>query len=158
MSVNPSLVSQMLDNDLAAAKALLELLQRETELLKNRQHTELESTLSVKAEHLNVLDAHARERTSLLLSLGLANDSDGWLEYMQSTPSLTPLITKWQEIQSVITQCNQQNTKNGKLINRSQQTLSRILDLVKGKSAGDNLYNAKGVTTRSVNSGNAVKA
>lgn len=158
MSVNPTLVSQMLDNDLTAAQTLLELLQQENELLKQRKHLELEAILQQKSEQLNVLDAHARERTALLQSLGLPNDSDGWLSYMQDSPDLTPLIGKWQEIQRLVQQCNLQNDKNGKLINRSQQTLRRLLDLVKGKTAGETLYNAQGATTSSSPTGQVVKA
>lgn len=158
MSVNPSLVAQMLDNDLSAANTLLALLQQENDLLKQRKHAELEAIIGAKAEQLNILDAHARERTALLQSLGLANDSDGWLNYMQSQTPLMPLIEKWQQLQDRVQACNQQNDKNGKLINRAQQTLNRLLDLVKGKTGGENLYNAKGATTTSTASGTVVKA
>ncbi|MDO3385090.1 flagellar protein FlgN [Gilvimarinus sp. SDUM040013] len=158
MSVNPTLVAQMLNNDIAAAEALLDLLRQENELLKERKHPELETIVSAKSEHLNTLDAHARERSALLKSLGLANDSDGWVQYMHSQPPLVALTEQWTQLQELVHQCTLQNDKNGKLINRSQQTLNRLLDLVKGKGAGENLYNAKGATTNRAASGTMVKA
>lgn len=159
MSVNPALVSQMLELDSNAASQLHELLLKEAECLKTREHTTLGKLAEAKAVHIEVLDAHARERSALLDSLGLDHSVDGWLSFMQSDAQLTKLLPAWESLQTQVQQCKELNEKNGKLIHRSQQTLQRLLDLVKGNTAqGNGLYNAKGTSTQSAGSGSIVKA
>ncbi len=158
MSVNPQLVREMLARDQHAAEQLLSLLEQESETLKQRDHQALAALVEAKAEHIHVLEAHSSERSALLTSLSLPADSNGWLSYMGKNSELTPIIPAWNELQKILTQCKQQNEINGKLIGRSQQTLKRLVNLIKGKTEASELYNAKGNTTNSALSNTVAKA
>ncbi|UTF60823.1 flagella synthesis protein FlgN [Gilvimarinus sp. DA14] len=158
MSVNPQLVREMLARDQQAAEQLLTLLQQESEILKQRDHEALATLVEAKSEYINILEAHAGERTALLKSLSLPADSNGWLSYMQNQTELTPMISAWEELQQTLAHCKKRNEINGKLIGRSQQTLKRLVNLIKGKTESSELYNAKGGTTNSSLSNTVVKA
>ncbi|WP_020209438.1 flagella synthesis protein FlgN [Gilvimarinus chinensis] len=147
MSVNPQLVQQMITRDQQAAEQLLQLLEQESETLKQRDSQALADLVNAKSEHISVLEAHSSERSALLQSLSLNGDSDGWLSYMNSNPQLKPLIPAWEDFQRILARCKERNEINGKLIGRSQQTLKRLVNLIKGKPESGELYNAKGNTT-----------
>ncbi|MDO3382623.1 flagella synthesis protein FlgN [Gilvimarinus algae] len=158
MSANPALVREMLTADLKAAQALLALLQKESELLKHRDHGALTDLIEAKTQHIELLNAHATERSALLQSLNLPADSNGWQAFMSGNAPLQALLPLWQELQECIAECKALNNINGKLIGRSQQTLQRLLDLVRGKTSTPELYNAKGSATNRALSSSVAKA
>lgn len=158
MSVNPALVQQMLEQDTHAACELLKLLNQESDVLKQRDHEALQVLINEKSDHIALLEAHAAERNALLKSLELPADSQGWLAFLQADPQLAPLKSGYDSLNITLTQCRERNEINGKLIGRSQQTLRKLLDLVKGQSPNADLYTATGTTSQSGLSNTVAKA
>jgi len=158
MSINPQLTQTMLERDQQAAQALLLLLQQEGQLLQARDHQELTDLIDEKSKHIHVLNGHADERLAVLESLGMAPTHVEWENLLASDPALAPCLPLWQEIKTILQQCQQLNDINGKLINRSQQTLVRLLDLVRGKTASPQLYNAAGASSHTPSSQTLTRA
>ncbi|MCP8898645.1 flagella synthesis protein FlgN [Gilvimarinus xylanilyticus] len=158
MSVNPTLVQQMLEQDTHAATELLKLLNQESEILKQRDHEALQTLVTQKSEHISLLEAHAAERNALLKSLDLPANNNGWLAFLQSDPQLASLKPGYDSLNDTLSQCRERNEINGKLIGRSQQTLRKLLDLVKGQSPNADLYTATGTTSKSGLSNTVTKA
>lgn len=158
MSVNPQLVGTMLQHDLDAARELISLLGTERELLETRQHDALPALIEQKNTHLHLLDHHAGERHAVLQNLGLKASAEGWETLLQRDPALATHLPLWQEVKEAVSECKRLNDINGKLINRSQQTLVRLLDLVRGKTAAPELYNAAGASTATPYSNTVAKA
>lgn len=144
MSINPTLVQKMLDADITSASALQKLLTSERELLKNREYEPLSLLITEKNQLLERLNAHADERGAVLNSLGFTPDSSGWQQLLNSDETLSAFTSTWKELQRLIAECKKLNEINGKLMGRSQQSLKRLLDLVRGQSGTPALYNANG--------------
>lgn len=158
MSANPQLVREMLNRDLHAAQRLQALLTEERELLQARNHEALAALISEKNDHLTLLEGHAKERTALLQALQIDDNAASWQDFLASDDNLRELIPLWQQLQSEVSQCNELNNLNGKLVARSQQTLKRLLDLVRGKTQSAGLYDASGSATNSAASNTLTRA
>jgi flagella synthesis protein FlgN len=158
MSANPQLVREMLNRDLHAAQRLQALLSEERELLQTRNHEALAALISEKNEHLALLEGHAKERAALLQALQVDDNAASWQEFLASDDALRELIPLWQQLQSEVSQCNELNNLNGKLVARSQQTLKRLLDLVRGKTQSAGLYDSSGSATNSASSNTLTRA
>ncbi|WP_049721838.1 flagella synthesis protein FlgN [Gilvimarinus polysaccharolyticus] len=158
MSANPQLVREMLNRDLHAAQRLQELLIEERGLLQTRNHEALVTLISEKNSHLTLLEGHAKERAALLQALQLDDNPQSWQEFLASDAHLTELIPLWQQLHNEVSQCNELNNLNGKLVARSQQTLKRLLDLVRGKTSTAGLYDASGSATNSSSSNTLTRA
>lgn len=158
MSANPQLVREMLERDLHAAERLQQLLRAEHQLLQDRNHEALATLIDEKNAHLALLEGHANERAALLQALQLDDNPGSWQAFLAADPALSELIPLWQQLHSEVSQCNQLNNHNGKLVARSQQTLKRLLDLVRGKSPAAGLYDASGSATNSASSNPLTRA
>lgn len=158
MSVNPQLVAAMLQRDLDAARQLQSLLDQERELLQARNHDTLPELITAKNAELALLDAHATERRALLESLGVEASTENWEALLQSSQALAAHLPLWRDLQAAIKQCQGLNEINGKLIGRSQQTIKRLLDLMRGNSSSPQLYTASGNTAATHYSHSVVKA
>lgn len=158
MSINPQLTAAMLERDLQAAQALLVLLQEERQLLEHRDHQALAALIEQKNTHIGVLNHHAGERQAVLESLGMEPGNRDWEALLAGDPALNEHLPLWQRVKDTVAECRQLNDINGKLINRSQQTLVRLLNLVRGKTATPQLYNAAGASTHTPSSHTLTRA
>jgi flagella synthesis protein FlgN len=158
VSANAELVHEMLKRDLHAAERLKALLSQERTLLQERNHEALSTVITEKNAHLTLLAGHAKERAALLEAIKLKDDPDSWQAFLNTDPALRSLIPLWQELRDNIKQCNELNNHNGKLVARSQQTLKKLIDLMRGKTPTAGLYDAQGSATYSAPSNTLTQA
>jgi len=158
MSLNIQYLRDMLAQDSNAVQQLKTLLMKERELLEKRELQGMQEIVSQKDHLLGNLTFTAKQREQLLLSLGLPADLFGWKAFLERDALTLSLIPAWQTLTDEFAECQAANEVNGKMINRSKQTLSHLLNLIRGQVAAPSLYTQKGSTTNHSSSHTVAKA
>lgn len=158
MSLNIQFLRDMLTQDANAVMQLKALLLKERELLEQRQLEGMQEIVSLKDHLLGNLSYSAKQREQLLRSAGLATDLQGWQTFLQRDPTTQQLTAEWHALTTEFIDCQSANEINGKMINRSKQTLSHLLNLIRGQVATPSLYTQKGSTTNYSSSHTVAKA
>lgn len=158
MSINPSLVQQMIAQDMASTEQLKNLLLQERELLEKREHDNLPSIIDQKDQLLDALAQNARQRQQLLQNLGLKTNAQSWEDLLLAHTALAPLRESWKALTDAFSECQRLNDVNGKMIARSKQTLGNLLNILRGQVAAPQLYTQSGATTGNVSSHTLAKA
>ncbi|MDR7089396.1 MULTISPECIES: flagellar protein FlgN [Cellvibrio] len=158
MSLDITLLRQMITQDSAAISQLKHLLAQERILLEQRKQDELPQIIEQKAILVEQLNNSAKQRQQILNTLGLPANANGWDLFLQRNAATLPLCDEWKILVSEFEDCQKMNDINGKMIARSQQTLSHLLGLLRGKVAAPALYNAQGAKTQHTSSYTVAKA
>ncbi len=158
MSLNVQLLRDMLTQDTNAVKQLKELLIKERELLEQRKLEGMQEIVGLKDHLLGNLAFTAKQREQVLRNAGLPTDLAGWNTFLSRDALTLALIPEWQTLTNEFIECQTANEINGKMINRSRQTLSHLLNLLRGQVATPSLYTQKGSTTNHSGSHTVVKA
>jgi flagellar biosynthesis protein FlgN len=158
MSLNPTLLREMIAQDSAALTQLKQLLADEREQLEQRKQDELPRIIEQKTALLDQLNHSAKQRQQILTALNLPTNAQGWNTLLQRNITTQPLVEDWTLLVSEFEDCQKMNDINGKMIARSQQTLSHLLGLLKGKIPAPSLYTAQGTKTQATSSYTVAKA
>ena len=158
MSLNAQLLRDMLTQDTNAVMQLKDLLLKERELLEQRKLEGMQEIVGLKDHLLGNLSFTAKQREQVLRNAGLPTDLAGWNTLLSRDALTLPLIPEWQTLTNEFIECQTANEINGKMINRSKQTLSHLLNLLRGQVAAPSLYTPKGATTNHSGSHTVVKA
>ncbi len=158
MSLNAQLLRDMLTQDTNAVMQLKDLLLKERELLEQRKLEGMQEIVGLKDHLLGNLSFTAKQREQILRNAGLPTDLAGWNTFLSRDALTLPLIPEWQTLTNEFIECQTANEINGKMINRSKQTLSHLLNLLRGQVAAPSLYTQKGATTNHSGSHTVVKA
>lgn len=151
MTFTATQLQQNIDHDLKACDALLKLLGEEQEALKKRDVDAVAVILDQKVPLLERLEASAQLRQAWANTANSSNDEAGWAA-MISELGESDIATQWEQLKTRYAEVRMQNEVNGKLLSRHQATVTRLLDLMRGKTAGPNLYNASGYSSSQAHS------
>lgn len=155
--VNPKTLFNQVEQDIQVCDQLIELLQRESEALKQRQTQTLENLIPEKNNLLGALANSANQRRAWLQALGKPTDETHWLELLQAMGG-QKLLDQWQVFNDKLSNTKHLNDVNGKMIARGQQTINRLLDILRGQFDAPKLYNQSGTTQVHKSSKGMVKA
>lgn len=159
MSLNVTSLHEMIAQDSAAIAQLKQLLALEREQLEQRKHDDLPRIIEQKAILLDQLNNSAKQRQEILTTLGLPTNAQGWDQFLQRNATTQPLLGDWKILVSEFEDCQAMNEINGKMIARSQQTLSQLIGLLRGKTpTAASLYTAQGTKTQHTTSYTVAKA
>lgn len=158
MSLNINYLNDMLVQDSSAVQKLKNLLLQERELLEQRKPEGLQDIVALKDQQLSTLSFNARQRQQLLQAAGLTANLAGWEELLLREASSQAMLASWQTLTAEFIECQKANEINGRMINRSKQTLTHLLNLIRGQVAIPSLYTQKGSTTNQNSSQTMVKA
>jgi flagellar biosynthesis protein FlgN len=158
MSLNIQFLRDMLVQDKNAVQQLKTLLLKERELLEQRNPAGMQDIVAQKDQLLGNLSFSAKQRTQLLHNADLSTDLAGWMAFLSRDALTLTLVPEWQTLTQDFIECQTANEINGKLINRSKQTLSHLLNLLRGQVAAPSLYTQKGATSSNSSSHTVVKA
>jgi len=158
MSINPSLVQQMIAQDSIATDQLKTLLLQEREMLEQRQHDGLPQIIEQKDQLLDALAQSARQRQQILQALGLKPDTQNWQDLLSAHAALAESREPWHALKNAFGECQRLNDINGKMISRSKQTLGNLLNILRGQVATPQLYTQTGATTGSASAHTLAKA
>ena len=146
-ALNKNALQTMIEQDSATIAELKSLLLRERAQLEQREHDELPQIIARKDQLLEDLAFSAKQRQSVLQSLGMKSDSATWERLLEQGEATRELVTPWRNLMSEFAECKSLNEVNGKMIGRSRQTLTQLLNLLRGQVAAPQLYNNMGATT-----------
>ena len=138
---------QLIEDDIAPAQQLQELLQAESLALHGRDMPLLENILAHKQSLIVLLEQHGRRRSQILLQLNLSPDRNG-LETVAAHSHLgAHLLTRGDLLTQILADCQAVNEQNGRLIQLQQATTANQIRILMG---GDtpSLYDSRGSTAR----------
>lgn len=158
MSVNIQVLRDMLAQDSQSLTQLHGLLEQERTMLESRQLQGMQELVAQKDQLLSSLAYNAKQREQVLRSAGLTTDLAGWENYLNQDASTRIFIPQWKHLTEKFIACQEANEINGKMINRSRQTLNHLLNLIRGQVVAPSLYTQKGATTNQNSSYTVAKA
>lgn len=138
---------ELFTQDIGSAEQLLELIERESQALNERDLAQLQSILSAKIPLLALLEQHGKVRSQLLTNLNLSSDRSG-LSALAAQSALGPqLLEHGDQLNSLLEQCQSANLRNGRLIRTGQASTSSMLGILRGAETPA-LYDSTGTTAR----------
>jgi len=163
MSLNPnglnsSYLNDMFAQDSNAIQHLKSLLLQERQLLEERKPEGLQEIVARKDQHLETLTFNAKQREQLLNAAGLNTSLAGWEQLLSSDSATQSLVSGWRTLTNEFIECQKANEINGRMISRSKQTLTHLLNLIRGQVTVPSLYTQTGTTSNYNNSNSIVKA
>jgi len=138
-------IESLLQIDLKHARRLVELLQLERTCLQKRDSQTLAELIEEKDQLLKKLDQSAQIRNEWLGQLGYDTSLKAWENVIEQQQDEV-LSLLWSQLQQSILKGRELNEINGRLIGRSQQTLLKLLSILRGNSAAPQLYGSDGNT------------
>lgn len=158
MSLDTNFLREMIVQDSAAIAQLKQLLEQERGLLEQRKQDKLHQIIEQKTLLADQLNLSTKQRQQILETLGLPANAKGWDLFLQRNASTMPFINDWRLLVTEFEECQKMNDINGKMVARSQQTLSHLLDLLRGKGVAPSLYTAQGTKAQYTSSYTVAKA
>jgi flagella synthesis protein FlgN len=138
---------QLIEDDIAPATQLLELLRVESNALFGRDMQLLETILAKKQSLVVQLEQRGRKRSQVLAALGFATDREGLKKYSESSPQGAHLLQRSDLLSSLLVDCQAINDLNGRSITHQQNTTATQIRILMGGEA-PSLYDARGSTSR----------
>lgn len=137
---------QLLDLDLKTTLKLLATLDQERQALTTRDSDVLQQSLNQKSQLLGQLHQHYQMREKLLLKNGLEYNEASlqqWITGLANEEALE-INTKWNLFKQRLNELKSHNTINAKIVQRTQQSLSRVLAILKGQPQVQTVYGQNG--------------
>lgn len=141
---------QLIEDDIAPANQLLELLRVESTALHGRDMLLLENILAQKQSLIVQLEQRGRARSKVLVALGFSADSNGLAQLAEQSRIGPQLLESSQRLNMCLEDCKQVNETNGLSIRLQQNTTANQIRILMGGEA-PSLYNNRGSTSRLAN-------
>ena len=146
MAPDANAIAQQINADINACQTLLQLMEVEREALQERDAERLSAVIEEKTQYLSHLEQSAVKR-SRWASLAQAADADsGWHQLLHDLQQ-PELSQQWEQLKELMIACRSENETNGKILARSQNTVGRLLSIMRGQTDAPSLYSAKGSKT-----------
>ena len=136
-------IHQAIIHDLHASRELLDLLEQEREAMEQRNRKELTDIVSAKTECMQRIDQQAVCRYHILENLHREGSEQEWKALVLEQTN-DAIKEDWQQLIDTLHQCRHLNEVNGRLISRGQQTLGKLLSILRGQLDPPQLYNQRG--------------
>ena len=146
MTITASDIELQITSDITACQTLVELLSNEQEALKKQDSDALSRIIEAKIAPLQHLEESAKIRATWIEASSAEKASENWDQLLSELKS-TKLKADWETLKKLTQQCRDKNEVNGKLLIRNQQVFGRLLEIMRGQSAGPTLYNATGASS-----------
>ncbi len=135
-------IASLLEHELILVCALSQLLERETEALRQRDPQALQGLIHEKLDVVQRLEQLSQCRQKWL---GHTASADMWRQWLAAhSEGDHQLIDTWQEIEQRAIACRELNTINEKVLMRTRQTANRLLGLLRGEPTENSVYTALG--------------
>lgn len=140
------LFGELIITELSSYESLKSILEQERELLVNRDFDAFTLLLGQKHELLTKLEQDNQTRCQLLQQQQLPISKDGVETLISKLPAEDGETAKenWESLNHLIDECAQMNEINARITHRAQSSSQQILNLLRGESAGFELYGNKG--------------
>lgn len=150
-------IAEHLDTVENQAKQLMTLLQDERDALSTNDGNALEVITNSKEKLAEKIQINTRKCSQQLLEAGFGEGNISLTKYIETCaePLATQFKSAWDNLQSILKQCQEENRINGKLINSSQRRIKQALSILQGKPVEEDLY-GKGGKSVNLSSGNSL--
>lgn len=138
-------LSTAISHEVNLCNELYELLAEEQKLLEKQDIDKINELLKEKSSVLNQLEQSAERRLSVFGIKVIHNHHSKLFEQQIQSNGL--LMSQWQKLKDAMTRCKTQNEINGRIIELSQKSIDRTINLFKQSLRPQNLttYSAKGL-------------
>ncbi|MDH0300333.1 MULTISPECIES: flagellar protein FlgN [unclassified Pseudomonas] len=137
---------QLIENDIAPAQELLELLQNEAIALHGRDMAALEQILARKQSLIILLEQQGTRRSQLLQSLGLSADRAGAQALAAQSSNGEAIMSRLDALGELMDACQQVNQTNGQIIQVQQHVTANQIRILQGGDS-PSLYDSRGGTS-----------
>lgn len=139
-------ISKYLEEVAAQAEQLMSLLQEERDVISVSNGDALEAVTSSKEKLATAIQFNTRQCSQQLQQAGFGNNDLSLSKYIDSCsePYTSQFRSAWNDLQSVLKQCQEENRINGKLISSSQRQIKQALSIIQGKPVEEDLYGKSG--------------
>lgn len=148
---------QHIQHDTQHCQALLALLNREQDALKKRDAEQVEAILKQKTPLIEAFEKSLKRRQDWASKANMRCDEEAWSTLLAKL-NASDIAETWTELKQLYRRVHEQNDINGRLLSRHQSTAKRMLDILRGKTAGPNLYTANGYSSNRADRNNIGEA
>ncbi len=150
-------VTCLIKKETETTLALINLLQQEKHALCIRDTEALNQCVIKKAKKIGELEQLARQRIELLACHGFDNNSEGWRNLIDTLAEdgQDHIIEAWQVLEKVARRSYNLNQVNGKIVNRTKQTVQKLLNIIRGQPDSLDLYDQMGRSNHRSNTSSA---
>jgi flagellar biosynthesis/type III secretory pathway chaperone len=134
-------LDQLLAQDAATTRQLLDLFAEEREALQQRAYDHFELLLQRKGEALAALQAGTLTRRRWQEAHGLADDQQALAAADREAPATA---AQWHELADLWDRCQQANRVNEQIAQRTRTVVGRLLDILSGNAGMGGTYDASG--------------
>ncbi len=143
-------LSRLINEESATLSDLVQLLEREHELLvTNRSAEALEDACEARQICMGTLLRVQDERRGLLRLLGLGDSAAALDELLTRCDPRGDLKTRWAATLTHARRCRELNDRNGALVNARMRRVEGLLNVLTGERSSPNLYGPQGQVTAS---------
>lgn len=135
-------IASLLEQELGLVSALNQVLERETEALRERDPTTLQRLINDKLDLVQRLEQLGKRRQQWL---GNAASTDRWRQLLAArSEGDGSLLEIWRSIEERAGTCRDLNTINEKVLLRTRQSANRLLGLLRGEPVESGVYTPYG--------------
>jgi flagellar biosynthesis/type III secretory pathway chaperone len=152
------ITQELLQAQVNASTALLETLQQEYAVLKERNTDELIKLADVKQKHVDELDALNGKWLDMLHDANVKISISAIHDKMQELDpdNKRGLVELWEVLSQTARECHRQNTINGTTMIIRQQATQATIEILRGQMPGESLYGPQGQKESSATDGKSI--
>ncbi|MDX1693365.1 MAG: flagellar protein FlgN [Ketobacteraceae bacterium] len=143
----------LLKKDLSKADQLLQYLEAEKSAIEKRDLDGYHGLQNNKKQLLIEIESLDRERKSLMESMGFSADKQGFQSFLQQVPAnwRSRFEHLWESLSGKLNRCKDLNQVNGKILLHAQIATERLMQMIKGVSTNETVYQQNGRTSQGGN-------
>lgn len=147
--ISPQAAQQLLkaiEQDYTLAIELKAILQEEKTSLEKRQYAAHPALLSKKTQLLMSLEEADSARRQAMSNMGLSLDKLGFDQFVRQVPATWQerFQSSWEKLSDTMNTCARLNKVNGKILAHSQNSMERLMSIIKGNVNQVSVYQANG--------------
>ena len=145
MATSPQLWAELqstFQKDLPQTVKLHQLLLQERNALENRQYDNVQTILKEKNQLLSSLKKNADSRSHAFQAAGLSDEQSTLAAAEQEAPIVA---RAWRQLAKQWQECQQLNAVNERIVQRTKLVVTQTLDIIRGASNQQKLYDTKGM-------------
>jgi flagella synthesis protein FlgN len=151
---------KMINEDTIHVQKLHEVLLAENESLKKRPDESFKELLRQKNLLLVGLEQRDMQRKEFLKRFDIPQNAAGIQGLISKTPVRwqDKFYTIWNPLQTLIKECHDLNTVNGRMLHHTRESTNKILSILQGRDRFGHLYEESGRSTPQIEYNSLAKA
>lgn len=133
----------LLNNDASQLASLEQILKEERTALETRNAEALQQAVERKAQTVRLIQDNAKAKSQLFAKHGLPV-SPQHIKAALAKLQREDVLTLWDQVKAQLDHCQFLNEINGRIVSRSQQSVGRLMDILRGKDQQQKLYGQNG--------------